>query len=154
MTTKWRKAKDWAEEMGLSPDIVNVAVYESKKRYGKMPEYAKTENGVTYVNAEMVRRRKRLDEMIDIYTTSPDRGIYWLLREMLPTDMALARKLAVRSRIFKSVSSWSMFLSSQAWMQFDGFALPKMDRKPTMKSEFVKHGSRLAYDLRKIGELK
>jgi hypothetical protein len=149
MQFRLMKPEDFAIQLGKNKNILRVQAHSYKKLHGRYPDWlVHSENrGETMINTEIYLKRLNIPIKASLYATSK---LYWMLRATNHTDSQIARLMASKSKYFKSVDSWILFLARDLFMLT---SFSKVIIEPTMLTEFVKHGTKYLYLLKKWNKL-
>lgn len=127
----------------IKPESIytNIINHEDSARY--LVEY----DGRTYINT--IEYKKQFDITYRSWMYNTD-SLYWLMRELFNKEMDIARYMAEKSLKYKSINSWSMFLSKSLFaIQHKKGSSVKLSL--TQHSEFTRISSEYIYKLIKEG---
>lgn len=102
------------------------------KSIGKLSPWMIIENGKQYIDTIAYERQSTILNGCWKLNTE---YLYWLMLEIFETETKIARYLAGKSDIFKSVPSWTGFLYVG---MFSPNIVYKVDLRPTQQTEFTK----------------
>ncbi|MDQ1340773.1 MAG: hypothetical protein QG567_1931 [Campylobacterota bacterium] len=143
------KPNDLATELNQDVNLFNVQVSQYKKIFGKYPNWFihSAERGKTRIDSVLYKKKLELPSKIALYSTNK---LYYMLRATNHNDSDIARLMASKSKHFKNVNTWTMWLCKDLFIQTQ---FSKSITKPTLSTEFVKIGTKHLYLLRKWDKL-
>jgi hypothetical protein len=131
--------------MSLATIAQHVHVY--KKFHGVQPPWYKVDGKQSYVDIDILMRYDTIEHASYHYNTN---SLYWVFKDCLGVSQSqLAAYMAKESNNFKSMDSWSMFLSRDMWGEP---AKSKISHSLTKHVELTIYGSKLANNIIKLNK--
>jgi len=143
------KPNDLAAELNQDNNLFNVQASQYKKMFGKYPNWFihNAERGKTRIDSVLYKKKLELPTKTALYASNK---LYYMLRATNHNNSDIARLMASKSKYFKNVKTWIMFLSRDLFMRVE---FSRSITKPTLFTEFVKVGTKYLYLLRKYNKL-
>lgn len=143
------KPNDLAAELNIDKNLFNVQAFHYKQMFGKYPNWFihNPERGKTRIDSVLYKKKLELPSKIALYSTNK---LYYMLRATNHNDSDMARLMASKSKHFKNVYTWLMWLSKDLFAQTQ---FSKSIVKPTLATEFIRIGTKHLYLLRKWDKL-
>lgn len=134
-------------EMGLPEYTIYHQARAYKSRVGRYPKWYITRGSGAkiMINVELYMRHYTLAERIHSYSSNK---LYWAFRATNHSDYDIAKIMASRSSHFKNITSWQRFFDSDLFVTSNQLVV-----KPTLRTEFVRCGTKYLYLLKKSGKL-
>lgn len=143
------KPNDLAAELKQDNNLFNVQAAQYKKMFGKHPNWFihHPERGKTRIDSVLYKKKLELPTKTALYASNK---LYYILRATNHNDSDIARLMASKSKHFKNVNTWIMFLNRDLFMRVE---FSKSIVKPTLFTEFVSCGTKYLYLMRKWDKL-
>lgn len=143
------KPNELAAELNQHPNLFNVQASQYKKMFGKHPNWFihHTERGKTRIDSVLYKKKLELPTKTALYASNK---LYYILRATNHNDSDIAHLMASRSKYFKNVKTWIMFLNRDLFMRVE---FSRTITKPTMFTEFISCGTKYLYLMRKWDKL-
>lgn len=143
------KPEELATQLNKHRNIFNVQAFQYRAKHGKYPSWFvhNPKRGLTRIDADRYLKLMDTPKHTALYATSK---LYWALKATNHSDSDIARLMVDKSKYFKSLSSWHVFITKYLFARME---VNNMLLEPTMLTEFVKIGTKHLYLLRKWNRL-
>ena len=129
--------KYFTDEYRTKHGVLHSTASLHKTKYGHLPHwYKKTGKADIWIDEEHFLHLQKMSTEAWHWLTSPEYGFYWHLMQYINLS-ELSRKLAARSYIFKSATSWRTYLQYQLFSLSQMKFKIKTTRKVNMLEEFL-----------------